>query len=176
MKKECKQELKLLERKLKVPKTPFKRISHSEALLLAEESGTKNDALKELDWNAEKFLSEKLGGFFWIYDFPPKSRGFYDRKSENGLLVDFDLIYPEGFGESISGSEREFIPEKVKARMIETNLNPEHFNWYFEMLEAGVPPSAGFGMGIERFIRFLCGLDYVWQAASFPKVPGIHSP
>jgi asparaginyl-tRNA synthetase len=176
VKKECGSELEALGRKLKVPKTPFRRISYSEALLMAEEGGLKADVLKELDWESEKLLSEKLGGFFWIYDYPPKSRGFYDRRGEGDFLVDFDLMYPGGFGEAISGSEREFVPEKVKERMLETGLEPAHFDWYFEMLEAGVPPSAGFGLGIERFIRYVCGLEAVWQAASFPKVPGVHSP
>ncbi len=176
IKRECAGELAALGRKLVKPKRPFKRITHSRALEFLRSEGLAGEADKELLWEHEKFLSEKLGGFFWVFDYPPKSRGFYDRLGDNGKLVDFDLIYPEGFGEAISGSERVHTPEQALSRMAETGLDPGRFGWYFELLEAGVPPSAGFGLGFERFVRFACGLGHVWQAASFPRVPGVHSP
>lgn len=178
VKKECADELKMLGRRLRTPKTPFKKITHGKAIELLREKGLELHAKKEVPWEGECVLSRDFGDFFWIFDYPSESRGFYDRKSDGDseILVDFDLMYPEGFGEAISGSEREYRPKKVEERMLETGVDPSEFDWYFEMLQAGVPPSAGFGLGIERFIRFLCGLEAVWQAASFPKVPGIHSP
>ncbi len=178
LKRECGEELEMLGRELRAPKTPFKRIKHSEALEMLKSEGIAADSCKGLSWEHERLLSRELGGFFWIFDYPVESRGFYDRKSDfdKGLLVDFDLMYPKGFGEAVSGSEREWRPSKARERMRETGLDPRVFKWYFEMLEAGVPPSSGFGSGIERFVRYACGLNAVGQAASFPKVPGIHSP
>ena len=63
-----------------------------------------------------------------------------------------------------------------KTRMRETAENPAKYAWYLQMLKDGVPPSAGFGLGLERFTRYVAGLDSVWQASAFPKVPGIASP
>jgi len=176
IKAECSDELRALGRDLKEPSTPFKRLTHKEALEALKEDGLIPEEDKELSWEHERLLSEKFDGFVWIFDYPAKARGFYDRRGEDGELVDFDLIYPEGFGEAISGSERVSTPSEAWQRMLETGLEPKQFEWYFELLESGIPKSAGFGLGFERFIRFVCGLDYVWQAASFPKVPGVHSP
>jgi len=176
IKAECASELSELNRDLREPSTPFARITHKEALDFLKKEGFVPASGKELSWDHEKILSEKFGGFVWIFDYPIKSRGFYDRRGEDGTLVDFDLIYPEGFGEAISGSERVSTVSEAHQRMLETGLEPKQFDWYFELLDSGVPRSAGFGLGFERFIRFVCGLDHVWQAASFPKVPGVHSP
>lgn len=112
----------------------------------------------------------------FIYDYPRGSRGFYDREDPErpGILRDFDMLYPEGFGEAISGAEREYEPEKVKARIIESGEDPSKYEWFLEMLRELYPlKTAGFGIGIERLTRFLCGLRAVWEARPYPKVPGI---
>ncbi len=106
------------------------------------------------------------------------ARGFYDREDPDrpGVLRDFDLVYPEGFGEAISGGEREFQLERVLARIRSNGEDPGAYGWYLEMLGEGVPPSAGLGIGVERLTRFVCGLEKIWEAVPFPKVPGIVSP
>ena len=115
---------------------------------------------------------------FWLYDYPLTARGFYDREDpeQPGFLRDFDLLYPEGFGEAISGGEREYQLERVLARMKARGEDPRDYGWYLEMLKEGVTPSAGFGIGVERLTRYICGLENIWEALPFPKVPGVVSP
>ncbi|TFG01918.1 MAG: hypothetical protein EU542_06090 [Promethearchaeota archaeon] len=175
----CQKELTILERKLSIPTKPFEKITHLEAIKCLQSLGIKDLQFgQEIPWEAEKRLSEEYDQPFWIIDYPNGSRGFYDRKNPKkpDYLKDFDLMYPEGYGEAISGSEREFQYEFVKRKMIKQGLNLEEYHWYLEMLQRGVPPSAGFGLGVERLTRYICGLEKIWEATAFPKVPGIYSP
>jgi asparaginyl-tRNA synthetase len=157
---------------------PFGRRTHADAVadLLAMGHDQSPDA--EIDWAGEAMLSEKAGKPFFVTDYPKGSRGFYDRESKDqpGMLRNFDLIAAEGYGELCSGSEREQDYATIVARMRETAENPAKYAWYLQLLRDGVPPSAGFGLGLERFTRYVAGLDSVWQASAFPKVPGIASP
>jgi len=175
----CQKELSLLRRELSIPERPFPKITYQEALEQLRDLGFKElSSRKEIPWKAEKALSEAFDEPFWIINYPYGSRGFYDRQDpiNPALLKDFDLMYPDGFGEAISGSEREFLYKHVKRRMVEQGLSLKDYQWYLEMLQMGVPPSAGFGLGLERLTRYICGLEKIWEAAAFPKVPGIHSP
>ena len=133
---------------------------------------------EEIPWDAEEVLSSKFDDFFWLIDYPITARGFYDREDPNkrGILRDFDLFYPEGYGEAVSGGEREFDYDKVIKRMKSNRENPQDYGWYIEMLKEGTSPSAGFGIGVERFTRYICGLEHIWEAVPFPKLPGILSP
>ena len=91
-------------------------------------------------------------------------------------MKNMDLIYPENYGEGMSGGEKEYRYERVISRMNRTGETPENFGWYTEMLKKGVPPSAGIGIGIERLTRYICGLNKIWEASMFPRIPGIISP
>ena len=112
---------------------------------------------------------------FFVTDYPKGSRGFYDRESRDqpGPLRNFDLIAPEGYGELCSGSEREYEYGQIIARMRETGENPAKYGWYLDMVRDGIPASAGFGLGLERLTRYVAGLDAVWQATAYPKLPGV---
>jgi asparaginyl-tRNA synthetase len=157
---------------------PFGRITHADAVatLTDLDHGQNPDA--EIDWPGEKILSEKADRPFFITDYPKGSRGFYDKEDPQrpGVLNNFDLILPGGFGEISSGSEREADYRRIVARIRETGENPQKYEWYLELLRAGIPGSAGFGIGVERLTRYLAGLDYVWQAVAFPKLPGVVAP
>jgi asparaginyl-tRNA synthetase len=174
----CREELKALRRELKVPKVPFKRLSYHEAVDLLRGEGFSIDYVAEIPWDAEEHLSGMFSEPFFIYDYPETARGFYDREDpeRSGILRDFDLIYPEGFGEAISGGEREYEYEKVVNRMRKREEDPTSYGWYLEMLKDGIVPSAGFGIGVERLTRYLCGASKIWETVPFPKVPGIASP
>jgi asparaginyl-tRNA synthetase len=132
----------------------------------------------ELDWAGEALLSEQAGGPFFVTDYPKGSRGFYDRENPDqpGRLRNFDLLAPEGYGELASGSEREHDYGTIITRMRETGENPAKYRWYLDMVRAGIPASAGFGLGVERLTRYLTGVDHAWQATAFPKVPGLVAP
>ncbi|MFD2415760.1 asparagine synthetase A [Amycolatopsis pigmentata] len=157
---------------------PFDRMPHAAAVdaLRGDRHDQNPDA--EIDWPGEEILSRKASRPFFLTDYPKGSRGFYDRESrtEPGRLNNFDLIAPEGYGELSSGSEREFEYERIMARMRETGENPAKYEWYLNMVRDGIPDSAGFGLGLERFTRYVCGLDAVWRASAYPKIPGVVSP
>ncbi|MCS7145609.1 MAG: asparagine synthetase A [Nitrososphaerota archaeon] len=174
----CAKELEELGRRIPAISPPFKKLTYDEALEYLRRVGLKVRYGVEIPWYGEHLLSKLVGEPFFIIDYPRGARGFYDREDDNrpGILRDFDLIYPEGFGEAASGAEREFRYERVLARMRENGEDPRKYAWYLEMLREGIPPSAGFGIGVERLTRFLCGLDSVIEARLCPKVAGIHSP
>jgi asparaginyl-tRNA synthetase len=157
---------------------PFERRSHAEAVKDLHGMGHPQNPDAEIDWAGEALLSRKASRPFFITDYPKGSRGFYDRENRDrpGFLRNYDLIAPEGYGELCSGSERESDYATIIARMRETGENPAKYGWYLQMLRAGIPPSAGFGIGLERFTRYVAGLHSVWQASAYPKVPGVATP
>ena len=110
----------------------------------------------------------------WIVDMPLKNREFYDKEYVNkpGYLKDMDLIYPEGYGEALSGGEREYEYELIKKRILKKGQALTQFKKYLELAKGDLPPSAGFGIGIERLTRFICGLKRIEEASLFPKIPG----
>ena len=171
-------DLEAFPRQLNGAHAPFRRFTYDDARKMLAEHGRDIPYGVELPWDDEEFLSSQFREPFFISDYPRGSRGFYDREDPDhpGILRDFDLIYPEGFGEAISGAEREHEYSKVIARLRETGENPSKYEWYLDMLREGIPPSSGFGIGVERLTRYICGLRAVWEARPYPKVAGIFSP
>ena len=157
---------------------PFGRRSHTEAVAALREIGHPQNPDAEIDWAGEAMLSRLESRPFFITDYPKGSRGFYDRENPQrpGFLRNFDLIAAEGYGELCSGSEREHDYAAIIARMRETGENPAKYAWYLDMVREGIPASAGFGIGVERLTRYVAGLDAVWQASAYPKIPGVVSP
>lgn len=86
-----------------------------------------------------------------------------------------DLIYPEGFGEAVSGGEREHEYERVKKLIASSGESPSDYSQYLALLKTGIPPSCGFGIGLERLTRYVCGLEKISDATAFPKIPGVVS-
>ena len=157
----CGEELRLLGRQLAVPTRPFKRVAFADA---ADRFGEPFDDA----------LSATLADPAWVIDFPRRIREFYDREDPDrpdGLL-DMDLMYPEGYGEALSGGEREFELDRINDRLARDGIPTAKFARYLEEVRKGVPSSAGFGIGIERLTRFIAGLDCIEDARLFPKVPG----
>jgi asparaginyl-tRNA synthetase len=157
---------------------PFDRMPHAAAIGALHDLGHPQNPHAEIDWAGERILSQQAAAPFFITDYPKGSRGFYDRESRTqpGVLRNFDLIAPEGFGELCSGSEREFEYSRIVTRMRETGENPAKYGWYLAMAREGIPASSGFGLGLERFTRYVAGLPAVWQASAYPKLPGEVSP
>lgn len=160
----CSDELQFLGRDVPSFQPPFKRVPHEDVAERFSISG-------EIPWEDEKTLSEESDEPFWIVDYPCGSRGFYYLEVD-GVLKSMDLLMPEGYGEVISGGEREHEYERVKA-LLERDRIAGEYTWYLDMLRVGVPPSAGFGLGVERLTQYVCGLEHIWEGSPFPKVPGI---
>jgi len=157
----CQPDLEFFGRKLVVPESPFPRITYREA-----------EAKFGPDFEEE--LSRSHHEPIWVIDFPIEGREFYDREDEDrpGTLVDMDLIYPEGYGEALSGGEREYQLERICHRIEQKGIQLEAFAPYLEVARRGLYPSAGFGLGIERLTRYLCGLRQIELTRLFAKLPG----
>ncbi|MFI8824482.1 asparagine synthetase A [Streptomyces sp. NPDC053431] len=179
---ECAEDFELLGRDTGVFETllkeAFGRRTHADAVAELRAGGHPQNPDAEIDWQGEVIVSEAADRPFFLTDYPKGSRGFYDRESAErpGVLRNFDLIAPEGYGELCSGSEREFDYGRIVTRMRETGENPAKYGWYLAMVREGIPGSAGFGIGVERLTRYVTGLDAAWQANAFPKLPGRVSP
>jgi asparaginyl-tRNA synthetase len=160
VKEECKEELDLLGRELRVPSKPFKVYRNSEVL---EKYGS-DDA-----------LSEKEKDPFWIIDI---KREFYDKEDEEhpGHYLNYDLILPEGYGEVLSGGEREYKYERIMEKMKELEKEGRDYSSYKNYLEVAkmglLKPSAGGGIGVERLLRFLTGKRHIRDVQLFPRIPG----
>lgn len=161
MKKCCKRELKSLGRDLHVPSRPFKRISFEEAY---GKYGEEYESILSLEENEP----------FWIIDFPLWKREFYDKEYESrkGYLKDMDLVYPEGYREGLSGGEREYEYNRIIKRVKKSGIDVDEFSFYLEMVKRRLYPSAGFGIGVERLVKFICGIADIQYAMLFPKIPG----
>jgi asparaginyl-tRNA synthetase len=158
----CSPDLEFFGRELKIPEHPFEKISYQEAV-------RKHGA----DYETE--LSKKAEEPVWILDFPIENREFYDREypDQPGILVDMDLIYPEGYGEALSGGEREYQDDKIKRRIKQKKIGLKAYEIYLQFAEKGLYPSAGFGIGIERLTRYICGLSHIEETRMFAKLPGV---
>ena len=167
--------LKEFGRELEAPKAPFKVLSYDEAVRELEKVGIKTPKGKELTFGGEAKLPELYGSPVWIIMYPKESRGFYyiEDEEKKGYNRDFNLVLPEGCGEVIDGGEREYRYEKIVERIKLMGEDPKNYSWFLELAKIGIPPSSGFGLGLERFTRYILGLKYVWEASLFPKVPGI---
>ncbi|HZP50433.1 asparagine synthetase A [Actinocrinis sp.] len=156
----------------------FDTCTHADAVARLREQGHPQSPDAEIDWTGEEALSRQAGRPFFVTDYPKGSRGFYDRedRTRRGVLRNFDLIAHGGYGELASGSERESDYAAIVTRMRESGENPAKYAWYLELAREGIPASAGFGMGVQRLVRFLTGLDALWQVSAYPKLPGTVAP
>ncbi len=132
----------------------------------------------ELPWEYEWLLSSLHEEPFFIHDYPRGARGFYDREYESkpGILMDFDLLMPHGYGEVISGAAREYDHRRVIPRMKESGESLSKYKWYLSFLQKHGKPTAGFGIGLERTVRYFCALPSIMMALPYPKVPGVFTP
>lgn len=121
------------------------------------------------DWERLKSLEESRP--FWVMDH---YREFYDRQDpETGFHVNYDLVYPEGFGEALSGAERETDYDVILRKMGERKTDPGAYKAYLEIAKRGIlRPTAGGGFGVERLVRYLSGKKEIREVCPFPRVPG----
>ncbi len=171
-------DLELIEAPRRDLGAPFRRLTHAEAVDRLAELGYEMPRHAEIPWEGERILSAASDGPIIVDRYPRGSRGFYDREDpdEPGILLDFDVLYPGGFGEAVSGAEREHTLERVVGRMREAGEDLRKYGWYVDMLREGSPASSGFGIGVERLTRFVCGLESILDTRPFPKVPGEVGP
>ncbi len=155
---------------------PFERIPYDDALDMAKGMGYDVRWGKELSQEAETAIARKVGGPVWLTGFPVVSRGFYylPNPEDPRYNLDFNLILPEGYGEVIDGGTREYRHPQVEERIRSLGEPVEIYEWFIDLTKKGaIPPSTGWGLGVERLTRYLLGWDHIARAAFFPKVPGV---
>jgi len=168
-------ELELLERDIKPLekiKTPFPIITYDEAVSTLQKKGFKIKWGDDFGGDEETALSEEFDQPVFIERYPAKMKAFYmksDPDNEKVVLND-DLIAPEGYGEIIGGSQRIDDLKTLEQKLKEFNLPLKPFQWYVDLRKYGSVPHSGFGIGLERVVTWLCGLDHVREAIPFPRM------
>jgi aspartyl-tRNA synthetase len=172
----CSSELALLERKLEVPKKPFDRITYAQALDELARAGIKLAMGDDLLDSHLKTLGQNYSGFFFLVDWPMSLKPFYiHEKDENPKISrSFDLQY--GYLELSSGGRRLHNPEKLKSRLSEQGLDPANFEDHLRSFDWGMPPHSGWGMGLERLMTVIVGIDNVREVVLYPRDPERLSP
>ncbi len=158
-----------------VYKPPYPVITYDEALEILGREGLYVKWGKELSQEAETRLAEKYGTPVWLVKFPRISRGFYyyPDPDDPRYNMDFNLILPHGYGEVIDGGMREYRYREILERIKSLGEDPSKYKWFLELAkQGGIPPSSGWGLGVERYTRFIAGLPHIAYAAYHPKLPG----
>ncbi|AMW99459.1 asparagine--tRNA ligase [Rummeliibacillus sp. G93] len=174
--KNCKLELELLGRdttKLENIQAPFPRISYDEAIELLHEKGFDDIQWGE-DFGAphETAIAEHYDKPVFITCYPVGIKPFYmqPHPERNDVVLCADLIAPEGYGEIIGGSERIYDYELMKQRIAEHGLDEEAYAWYLDLSKYGAVPHSGFGLGLERTVAWITGVEHVRETIPFPRL------
>jgi aspartyl-tRNA synthetase len=169
VKSKCRGELKVMNRELKVPKKPFPRLTYDEVLQKLDAAGVRVPEGEDLPTPAEKKLAELVEGAYFIVDWPLKIKPFYTMPhGKNPKLSEaFDLMYGEI--ELSSGGTRVHQYDMLVQRLKEQGMNPENFESHLLSFKYGLPPHAGWGLGLDRLTMVLAGVDNVRECVLFPR-------
>jgi len=170
-----KRELDLLERdlsKLEIIKVPFPRISYDEAIEILKKDGSKIEWGDDFGGEDETILSQKYEKPIFIHRYPIKCKAFYMKPDPQrpDVALCADLLAPEGYGEIIGGGQRIDDYNLLANQIKEHNLPRENYEWYLDLRRYGSVPHSGFGLGIERTVAWICGLDHVRETIPFPRM------
>ena len=174
--------LPLLERLERVMLEPFERITYTEAIAILKASKPNKKGKfvypiqawgTDLQSEHERYLVEQhFKQPIVITDYPSTIKAFYMRQNDDGKTVAaMDILFP-GMGEIIGGSQREERLDKLIARMHQMKLDEKSLNWYLDTRLFGTVPHSGFGLGLERFVQFVTGIENIRDVIPFPRTPG----
>ena len=169
------QELEMLDRNiaaLERVRAPFPRITYDEAVDLLKLKGQQFEWGGDFGGTDETVLAEQFDRPVVVHRFPSAIKAFYMKsdpeRPELSLSVDF--LAPEGYGEIIGGGERLDDLDELLARIEKHNLPKESFEWYLDLRRYGTVPHSGFGMGIERVLTWICGLEHLRETIPYPRM------
>ncbi len=170
-----KTELAALERdtaKLACVKPPFPRMTYEEAVALLQKKGNPIQQGDDFGGDEETLLSEAFDRPVVVHRYPAKIKAFYMQPDadRSDLALCMDILAPEGYGEIVGGGQRIHDGELLRSRIREHKLPEDAFRWYLDLRRYGSVPHAGFGMGIERVVAWICGLDHVRETIPFPRM------
>ncbi|HLS83705.1 MAG TPA: asparagine--tRNA ligase [Arenimonas sp.] len=157
---------------------PFERLDYTEAVDLLQKSGQKFDFPVEwgldLQTEHERWLTEvHVGRPVVVTNYPEQIKAFYMRLNEDGRTVAAMDVLAPGIGEIIGGSQREERLDMLDRRMAQFGLDPALYGWYRDLRRYGTVPHAGFGLGFERLVVYVCGLSNIRDAIPYPRAPGL---
>ena len=174
-------ELETLERdisKLESVKSPFPRLHYDDCVKMLREGFEKGELENKFEWGGdfgapdETYLSNQFGQPIFVHHFPTAIKGFYFEtdpdRPETALGI--DLLAPEGYGEIIGGCQRSDSLEYLEKQIEAHDLPKDAFDWYLDLRRYGTVPHSGFGMGIERTVAWLCGIEHVRETIPFPRM------
>ena len=168
-------ELAILERDvaaLERVKRPFPRISYEDAAKVLIDKGLPFERGSDFGGTDETVLTEGFDRPFFVHRFPAAVKAFYMKRDpgDDHLSLSCDLLAPEGYGEIVGGGEREDRLDLLVERIREHQLPMEAFEWYLDLRRYGSVPHAGFGMGIERALTWIAGIEHVRETIPFPRL------
>ena len=170
-----KEELKVLERdihRLEAVTPPFPRLTYHDAVERLRKHGNPIQPGEDFGGDEETILSNEFDRPVIIHRYPKSIKAFYmEEDSQNSeLSLCMDVLAPDGYGEIIGGGQRIHDYDKLEKRLKEHHLSEESFKWYLDLRKFGSVPHAGFGMGIERAVSWICGLEHVRETIAFPRM------
>lgn len=168
-------ELEMLKRdvsKLETIKPPFPRILYEDAIKVLNENGNPAKFGDDFGGDEETIISKNFDKPVIIHRYPAAMKAFYmaTDSARPELSLSFDMIAPEGYGEIIGGGERLSSYETVIERLRQNNLPEESFQWYLDLRRYGSVPHAGFGLGLERTVAWICGTEHIREVIPFPRM------
>jgi len=169
------EELKTLERdtsKLENVKAPFPRLHYDDAIKLIQSKGSETKWGSDFGGTDETVIGEAHDRPVVVHRFPSQIKAFYMQPDPERpeLSLSADILAPEGYGEIVGGGERISDPELLQRRIQEEGLPEESVRWYVDLRKYGTVPHAGFGMGIERVVTWICGIEHLRETIAFPRM------
>jgi aspartyl-tRNA synthetase len=157
--------LKPLQIGLTVPKRPFRRLTYKEAVSMIPDHARFGE---DLSTAAEKALGDKIGAPYFITDWPTRLKPYYTQPGPDPALCrGFDLMHPRM--ELASGGQRVHDPDLLEKRIREQGLNPAAFEFYLKAFRYGMPPHAGWGLGLDRLLACIAGVENIREVVLFPR-------
>jgi asparaginyl-tRNA synthetase len=178
---ERQEELKILERdqtKLELIVPPFPRVHYDDAVRMLQEAHERGEVEARFEWGGdfgapdETYISKQFDKPVMVHHYPAAVKAFYMARDaeRDELALGVDVLASEGYGEVIGGGERATSLEFLEAQLKEHDLPREAFEWYLDLRRYGSVPHAGFGMGIERCVTWMCGIEHVRETIPFPRM------
>ncbi|WP_242345559.1 asparagine--tRNA ligase [Anaeromyxobacter terrae] len=158
--------------KLENVKPPFPRITYTEAVEVLQKAGHPMKWGDDIGGDEETVVAKQFDRPVMVHRYPAEMKAFYFKKdpTDPKVALGCDVLAPEGYGEIIGGGERESSLETLEAAIAQHQLPKEAFEWYLDLRRYGTVPHAGFGMGVERCVAWICGLHHVRETIPFARM------
>ncbi len=170
LKSKCSKELSLVGSDIDVPTLPFPKVTYTQAVeMLKKEYNMSIEVGDDLSDHALRLLGERMKSFYFIVDWPTALKPFYiyERDDDPRFSYSFDLQY--GALELASGGKRQHDASRLRKRLVEQGLNPEEFRDHLKVFEWGMPPHAGWGLGLDRLMMVICNVKNVREVVLYPR-------